>query len=82
MAAPNPATPFTANIVAFFPGHECRTDVVEGSVTFHGTANTTFIFVNSQDVPLTLDRPIVVTFGMPPCPQNNLIINLFIPPMW
>jgi len=32
MVAPNPATPY-------FPGHEWRTDVVEGYVTFHDRAN-------------------------------------------
>jgi len=68
MAAPNLATPFTANIVAFFSGHEWRIDIVEGTVTFQGRANTTFT--------------VVVTFGMPPCPQNNPIINLFMTPTW
>jgi len=82
MVAPNPATPFTANVVAFFLGHEWRTDVVEGSVTFHGRAHTIFTFVNFEDVSLTLDELVVVTFGMPPCPQNNPIINLFMPPTW
>jgi len=82
MAAPNPATPFTANIVAFFSGQDWMTDVVEGSVTFQGRANTMFTFVNFEDVPLTLDRPVVVTFGIPPCPQNNPIINLFMAPTW
>jgi len=43
MVAPNPATPFTANIIAFFPGHEWRTDIVEGSVTFQGRANTIYL---------------------------------------
>jgi len=42
MTAPNPATPFTANIVAFFSDHEWRTDIVEGYVTFQGRANTIF----------------------------------------
>jgi len=76
MAAPNPATPLTTNITTFFLGHEWRTDIVEGSVTFQGRANIIFTFVNFKDVPLTLDGPVVVTFGMPPCPQNNPIINL------
>jgi len=82
MAAPNPATSFTANIVAFFSGQEWRTDVVEGSVTFQGKANTIFTFVNFEDVPLTLDGPVVVTFGIPSCPQNNPIINLFMALTW
>jgi len=47
--------------------------VVKVSVTFHGRAHTIFTFVNFEDVPLTLDGSIVVTFGMPPCPQNNPI---------
>ena len=81
MVAPNPTTPFTTNIVAFFSGQDWMTDVVEGSVTFQGRANTMFTFVNFEDVPLTLDRPVVVTFGIPPCPQNNPIINLFMTPM-
>jgi len=55
---------------------------VEGFVTFQGRANTIFTFVNFEDVPLTLDGPVVVTFDMLPCPQNNPIINLFMPPMW
>jgi len=47
MAAPNSATPFTTNVVAFFPGHEWRTDVViEGYVTFYGRTQTIFTFVN------------------------------------
>jgi len=41
-----------------------------------------FTFVNFEDVPLTLNGPVVVTFGTPPCPQNNPIINLFMTPMW
>jgi len=55
---------------------------VEGSVTFQGRANTIFTFENFEDVPLTLDGPVVVTFGIPPCPQNNPIINLFMTPTW
>ena len=55
---------------------------MEGSVTFQGRANTIFTFENFEDVPLTLDGPVVVTFGIPPCPQNNPIINLFMTPTW
>jgi len=55
---------------------------VEGSVTFQGKTNTIFTFMNFEDVPLILDEPVVVTFGMPPCPQNNPIINLFMTLTW
>jgi len=82
MVAPNPTTPFTTNIVAFFSGQEWRTDAMERSVTFQGKANTIFTFENFEDVPLTLDGPVVVTFDISPCPQNNPIINLFMAPTW
>jgi len=66
MVAPNPATLFTANIIAFFSGKEWRTDVVEGFVTFQGRANTILTFLNFEYVPLILEGPVVVTFGIPP----------------
>ena len=80
MTAHNPATPFSANITASFSGQEWMTDVVQGSVTFQGRATTVFVFENFEEVPLTLEGPIVVTFGIPPCPQHNPIINLFMAP--
>jgi len=58
-----------------------RTNVTENSVTFRGVAFTVYAFTNFEDVPLTLERPIVDTFFMPPTIHNNPIINLFAPPM-
>jgi len=81
MDTSNPAQSFSANILAFFPGNDWRTNVIENSVTFWGVAFITFAFTNFEDVPLTLEGPIVVTFYMPPTIHNNPIINLFIPPM-
>ena len=51
MDAPNPAQSFSANISAFFPGNDWRTNVTENSVTFRGVAFTVFAFTNFEDVP-------------------------------
>ena len=81
MDAPNPAQSFFANISAFFPRNDWRTNVTENSVRFRGVAFTVFAFTNFEDVPLTLEGPVVVTFFMPPTIHNNPIINLFAPLM-
>jgi len=82
MIKPNLAQSFSANISAFFSGNDWRTNVTEISVTFWGVPFTVFSFTNFEDVPLTLEGPVVVTFYMPPTIHNNPIINLFVPPMW
>jgi len=81
MDAPNPALSFSTNISAFFPGNDWMTNVIENSVTFRGVTYTLFAFTNFEDVPLTLEGAVVVTFCMPPMIHNNPIINLFVPSM-
>ena len=81
MDAPNPAQSFSVNISTFFPRNDWRTNVIENSITFRGVPFTIFAFTNFEDVPLTLEGPVVFTFYMPPRIHNNLIINLFAPPM-
>ena len=58
-------------------GNDWRTNVTENSVTFRGVAFTVFVFTNFEDLPLTLEGPVVVTFFMSPTIHNNPIINLF-----
>jgi len=70
-----------ANISAFFSENDWRTNVTENSVLFRGVAFTIFFFSNFEDVPLTLEGRVVVTFFMPPTIHNNPIINLFTPTM-
>jgi len=79
MDAPNPTLSFSVNILAFF--NNWKTNVTENSVTFKGVAYTIFAFTNIEDIPLTLEGPVVVTFCIPPTIHNNQIINLFVPPM-
>jgi len=81
MDAPNPTQSFSANISAFFPENDWRRNVTENSVTFRSVAFTVFTFTHFEDVPLTLEGPVVVMFYMPPTIHNNPIINLFAPPI-
>jgi len=64
-----------------FPGNDWRTNVIENSVTFWGAVFTVFVFTNFEDVPLTLEGRVMVTFYMPLTIHNNPIINLFAPSM-
>ena len=81
MDTPNPVQSFSANISAFFLGNDWRINVIEISVPFRGVAFPVFAFTNFEDVHLTLEGPVVVTFYMPPTIHNNPIINLFAPSM-
>jgi len=45
---------------------------VENLATFRGTTHSIFMFVQSDNVPLVLDSPIIVTFFLPPTVYNNI----------
>jgi len=72
MNAPNTSIFFTADIFAFFHGNSWSTNVVENLATFRGTTHSIFMFVQSDNVPLVLDSPIIVTFFLPPTVYNNI----------
>jgi len=81
MVAPNMPNPFFANIVAIFPGNAWQTDVVNNSVTFQGTGNSTITFLSAANAPIVIEGQIGVTFYLPPTVQVNFIHNLFPPPI-
>ena len=81
MAAPNTPNPFFADIVAVFPGNAWQTNVVNNSVTFQGTGNSTITFLSAPNAPIVIEGQIGVTFYLPPTVQVNPIHNLFPPPV-
>jgi len=62
MDAPNLTLSFSTNISAFFLVNDWKTNVTNNSVTFRGVAYIVFGFTNFEDVPLTLEGPVVVMF--------------------
>jgi len=62
MAASNMLDPFLANIVVVFSGNTWQTNAVNNSITFQGTKNSTFKFINAPNAPVILDEQIGVTF--------------------
>ena len=79
MAAPNMPDPFIADIVAVFSGNTWHTNVVNNSVTFQGTGNSTITFLSVPNAPIVIEGQIGVTFFLPPTVQVNPIHNLFPP---
>jgi len=79
MAAPNTPDPFFADIVAVFPGNAWLTNVVNNSITFQGTGNSTITFLSAPNAPIVIEGQI--RFYLPPTVQVNPIHNLFPPPV-
>jgi len=79
MVAPNMPDPFFANIVAVFPGKAWQTNVVNNSVIFQGTGNSTITFLSAPNAPIAIEGQIGVTFYLPPTVQVNPIYNIFTP---
>ena len=81
MAALNTPDPFFANIVAIFPGNAWQTNVVNNSVTFQGTGNSTITFLSAPNMPIVIEGQIGVTFYLPPIVEVNSFHNLCPPPV-
>jgi len=77
MTAPNMPDPFFADIVAVFPGNAWQPNVVNNSVTFQGTGNSTITFLSAPNAPIVIEGQIGVTFYLPPTVQVNPIHNFF-----
>ena len=73
--------PFFVDIVAVFPGNGWQTNVVNNSVTFQGTKNSTITFLFAPNAPIVIEGQIGVTFYLPPIVQVNPMHNLFLPPV-
>jgi len=79
MVVTNMPDPFISDIVAEFSSNAWQTNVVNNSVTFQGTGNSTITFLSAPNAPIILEGQIEVTFYLPPIVQVNLIITFFPP---
>jgi len=77
MAASNMLDPFFADIVAVFLGNAWQTNVVNNSVTFQGTENSTITFFSAPNASIVIEGQIGVTFYLPPTAQVNPISITF-----
>jgi len=55
MATPNMPDPFFDDIVAVFTGNAWQTNMVNNSITFQETRNSTIIFLNAPNASVTLE---------------------------
>jgi len=60
MNASNFPHSFTVEISAYFSGIKWSTNVVENSIAFGGIAHSTLTFTQNSNIPLVLDKPVVV----------------------
>jgi len=81
MAAPNMSDPFFVDIVAVFLGNAWQINVVNNSVIYQGTENSTITFLSAPNASIVIEGQIGVTFYLPPTVQMNPIHNLFPPPV-
>jgi len=81
MVALNMSDSFFADIMAIFPGNAWQTNVVNNSVTFQGTKNSTITFLSTPNTLIVIEGQIRVTFYLPPTVQVNPIHNLVPPPV-
>jgi len=79
MTALNMSDPFFVDIVAVFPGNAWQANVVNNSMTFQGTGNSTITFMSAPNAPVIIEDRIGVTFYLPSTVQVNVIHNLFSP---